>query len=192
MPNKEDLRVRKTKKALFDSFMKLLTEKPFDEITVNELCDIAGIRRATFYKHYSDKFDFLTAYTRLLRDRFDRTIWKDGKPLLTKDYYIAYAKSIIHFVDENWNAVHNICHSPLFPSVIAIIVEQNYRDTCERLRMSIADGMVLSAPIDVIAAMCTGGVAGCIYSWIAQDRKTDPSQIAEHVGTLVGNILNQN
>ena len=103
-----------------------------------------------------------------------------------------HSTSIIHFVDENWNAIHNICHSPLFPSVIAIIVEQNYRDTCERLRISIADGMILSAPIDVIAAMCTGGVAGCIYSWIAQDRKTDPSQIAEHVGTLVGNILNQN
>ena len=81
MSEKEDLRVRKTKKALFDAFIKLLSQKPFDEITVNELCDEAGVRRATFYKHYSDKFDFLTAYVRLLRDRIDRMIWKDEKPL---------------------------------------------------------------------------------------------------------------
>ena len=192
MPNKEDLRVRKTKKALFDAFMKLLSEKPFDEITVNELCDCAGIRRATFYKHYSDKFDFLTAYTRLLRDKFDRSIWKDGKPLLTKDYYIAYAKRLVYFISENWDVVHNICHSQLFPSVIAIIVEQNYRDTYERLRISVSEGMVLNAPIDIVAAMCTGGVAGSIYTWIAQGRTTDPNQIAENVGTVIGNILNQN
>jgi AcrR family transcriptional regulator len=74
MAVKEDLRVKKTKKALYDAFMTLLSEKQFEDITVNELCDAAGVRRATFYKHYSDKFDFLTAYVRLLRDRIDRMI----------------------------------------------------------------------------------------------------------------------
>ena len=192
MPNKEDLRVRKTKKALFDAFMKLLCEKPFDEITVNELCDTAGIRRATFYKHYSDKFDFLTAYTCLLRDRFDRTTWKGAKPPLTRDYYVEYAKRLIHFINDNSNAVQNICNSNLFPSVLAIIVEQNYRDTCERLRISVMEGMILSASIETVAAMCTGGVAACVYVWLKNDMEDDPDHIAEQVGAIVGNILNQN
>lgn len=191
MPNKEDLRVRKTKKALFDAFIKLLAEKPFDEITVNELCDSAGIRRATFYKHYSDKFDFLTAYTCLLRDRFDRLICKGGKPLLTSDYYVEYAKSLIHFIGDNATAVQNICKSNLFPSVLAIIVEQNYKDTCERLRISVAEGMTLNAPIETVAAMCTGGVAACVYGWIREGRQTDPDQLAEQVGAVVASIISQ-
>ena len=58
---KEDLRVRKTKKALFDAFMSLLAKKPYEDITINELCDAADVRRATFYKHYSDKVSFVTA-----------------------------------------------------------------------------------------------------------------------------------
>ncbi len=191
MPNKEDLRVRKTKKALFDAFMKLLCEKPFDEITVNELCDAAGIRRATFYKHYSDKFDFLTAYTCLLRDRFDRVIWKGGKPSLTPDYYVAYAKRLIRFISENSGAVQNICQSNLFPSVLAIIVEQNYKDTCERLRISVAQGMNLSASVETVAYMCTGGVAACVYGWIREGQATDPDQLAEQVGAVVANIIGQ-
>lgn len=191
MTNKEDLRVRKTKKALFDAFMKLLSEKPFDEITVNELCDTAGIRRATFYKHYADKFDFLTAYTCLLRDRFDRIALKGGKPSLTSEYYVEYAKSLIRFISENSVAVQNICDSNLFPSVLAIIVEQNYKDTCERLRISVSEGMVLSASIETIAAMCTGGVAACVYGWLKTGRAADPDCLAEQVGAVVANIVGQ-
>ena len=189
MSGKEDLRVRRTKKALFDAFMQLLCEKPFDEITINELCDVAGIRRATFYKHYSDKFDFLTAYTCLLRDRFDRAIWKSGKPVLTTDYYVAYAKRLIYFVNENAAAIDNICKSHLFPSVIAIIVEQNYRDTCERLKLSVSAGMALSASTETVAATCTGAVAACIYQWLAGGKQDDPDKVAEEVGAMVSNII---
>jgi AcrR family transcriptional regulator len=78
MEHKDDLRVRRTKKALNEAFIKLLSEKPFEDITINELCDTAGVRRATFYKHYSDKFGFLTAYTRALRDKFDSETEEDN------------------------------------------------------------------------------------------------------------------
>ena len=43
MSGKEDLRVKRTKKALTKAFMKLLSVKSFEDITVNELCDEAGI-----------------------------------------------------------------------------------------------------------------------------------------------------
>lgn len=189
MAGREDLRVRKTKKALFDAFIKLLSQKPFDEITVNELCDEAGVRRATFYKHYSDKFDFLTAYTRLLRDRFDRLIWKDDKPTLTADYYVEYAKRFIQFMSENATIVRNLCMSSLFPSVLVIILEQNYRDTCERLRISVDEGLALSASVETIALMCTGGVAACIYNWINNDHMSDPSTVSEEVGAIIRKLV---
>lgn len=189
MAGKEDLRVRRTKKALFDAFMQLLCEKPFDEITVNELCDVAGIRRATFYKHYSDKFDFLTAYTCLLRDKFDRAIWKSGKPVLTTEYYVAYAKRLIYFVNENAIAIDNICKSNLFPSVIAIIIEQNYRDTLERLKLSVSAGMILAAPAETVAATCTGAVAACVYQWLKRNKQDDPDKVADEVGAMVANII---
>ena len=44
----EDLRVRKTKKALNDAFVSLLREKGFDQLTVNELCDKAEGKEVQF------------------------------------------------------------------------------------------------------------------------------------------------
>ena len=192
MAVKEDLRVRRTKKALYEAFLALISKKTFDEITVNELCDTAGVRRATFYKHYSDKFDFLTAYTQVLRDDFDREMSKSGKPMLTTDYYVAYAKRIIHFINENADGIDNMCKSHLFPSVLAVIFEQNFRDTCQRLRLSMSAGLVLPAKVQTVAAMCTGGVAACIYGWLCEGRKSDPNLIAEQVGVMVARIIDSN
>lgn len=189
MSVKEDLRVKRTKKALYESFIKLLCAKPFDEITVNELCDVAGIRRATFYKHYADKFDFLAAYTRLLRDSFDKEVSKSGRLTLTKDYYVSYARRVIHFIDEHSVAVDNICKSSLFPSVLAIIFEQNFKDTKERLRLSAANGMKLNASPDTISAMCAGGVIACVYGWLIEGRKTSPEYVSEQVGLAVESVL---
>lgn len=54
---KTDARVRRTRDALGDALIALMQEKPFNEITVNEVLDRAGVSRSTFYKHYSDKDD---------------------------------------------------------------------------------------------------------------------------------------
>ncbi len=56
---KTDLRVRYTRKVIQEAFQKLLTEKPLARITVKEVCDLAGINRGTFYKHYLDCYDLM-------------------------------------------------------------------------------------------------------------------------------------
>jgi AcrR family transcriptional regulator len=46
--------------AAFTSAMAgLASEKPFEEITVQELCAKAGYPRATFYNYFDDKYDLL-------------------------------------------------------------------------------------------------------------------------------------
>lgn len=54
-----DARVRYTKKVIREVFLSLLREKSVKQITVTELCQLADINRATFYKHYRDVFDLL-------------------------------------------------------------------------------------------------------------------------------------
>ena len=191
MSGKEDLRVKRTKKALTDAFIKLLSEKSFEEITVNELCDAAGVRRATFYKHYNDKFDFLTAYTRTLRDKFDSAVWKSTTTAQPKEYYIAYARSLVMFVDANAVAVANMLKSNIFPTMFTIILEQNYRDTCKRLEASSAAGMPLAASVEVIASMAAGAVAAAVYVWIVEGRKKSAEEIADEIGKVVHSLMDK-
>lgn len=186
---KEDLRVRKTKKALADAFFALLNEKSFEDITINELCDRADVRRATFYKHYSDKLNFLTSYVKSLRDRFDNLIWKSDKPDTTSKYYVAYAKRVVGFISENETVLDNLIKSDLLSTCFYIVVEQNYIDTRDRLTRSVNAGMRLRAPIDTVSRMCAGGVAHIIYAWILEGRKKDPDELAEEIGTLVSALI---
>lgn len=43
-----------TKKAIKQSFMKLLNEKPLNKISVREIVEDCGINRNSFYYHYQD------------------------------------------------------------------------------------------------------------------------------------------
>ncbi len=52
-----DLRVKKTKSAIINSFLQLRSKKPLERISVKELSDLAEINKATFYLHYKDIYD---------------------------------------------------------------------------------------------------------------------------------------
>lgn len=54
--SQSDLRVVKTRAALQDAMETLLREKPFEKITVQEICDRALVSRTAFYAHYHDKY----------------------------------------------------------------------------------------------------------------------------------------
>ncbi len=54
-----DLRIRRTQKFLQEAVIELITEKGFDAITVGDIAERAMINRATFYRHYQDKYDLL-------------------------------------------------------------------------------------------------------------------------------------
>ncbi len=54
-----DARVRFTKMEIRKALLTLLRKKSIKQITVKEVCEIAQINRATFYKHYSDVYDLL-------------------------------------------------------------------------------------------------------------------------------------
>jgi AcrR family transcriptional regulator len=56
---KNDRRVIYTKTILTQTLIKLLLIKPFDKVSIAELCKETGITRATFYAHYNSIFELL-------------------------------------------------------------------------------------------------------------------------------------
>jgi AcrR family transcriptional regulator len=54
---KLDRRISRTRDTLGDALVELMQEKTFDDITVQDVLDRAGVGRSTFYAHYRDKQD---------------------------------------------------------------------------------------------------------------------------------------
>ncbi len=60
-PTHLDRRVRKSQQALKEAFISLTLENGYDAVTVEDIAERADVARATFYAHYDDKEQLLTA-----------------------------------------------------------------------------------------------------------------------------------
>lgn len=189
MLKKDDARVAKTKVKLLMNFKIMLAENTFENITVNELCTISGIRRATFYKHFCDKYDFLRFFVGTLRDEFDRE-WESKKQSVTSSYYVQYIQHFIDFLVENERIVANTLKSELLHTLVYIIKQQNFEDTCEKLRESVNNGMRLSASVEVVAAMMIGATASAILHWYDTGRKTPKEQLISEITAVIRTMYN--
>lgn len=74
MSIKKDLRIVRTKKAIKEAFLKLIQEKDFSTITIQNITDEAVINRGTFYLHYLDKYDLLEKVTQEAFDELNEYI----------------------------------------------------------------------------------------------------------------------
>lgn len=50
---------QRTLKAFSTTMFRLVSEQPFEDVTVNQLCQISNYPRATFYNYFDDKYDLL-------------------------------------------------------------------------------------------------------------------------------------
>jgi AcrR family transcriptional regulator len=78
--NRLDPRVRRTRQLLQEALRKLLEQKRFDDISVQDITEAATLNRATFYAHYPDKFALLGELIRLsfLKLLAQRNVQFDG------------------------------------------------------------------------------------------------------------------
>lgn len=80
-PKKEDRRVRYTKQAIRDGFLRLLAEKPIEKISVTEICREADINRGTFYAHYSDPYELKRSLEDQLSDALAQRLLSENREL---------------------------------------------------------------------------------------------------------------
>jgi AcrR family transcriptional regulator len=60
---KQDIRVTRSKEHIWRALVSLINDdkRPFEVITINDICERAMVHRTTFYKHFEDK-DHLLSY----------------------------------------------------------------------------------------------------------------------------------
>ena len=102
----------KTKKEFEKALFRLLLKKNYHDITVNEICSLAGMTKMTFYHYYKDKADLLAAASiNLINEEYNEAY---GKILRkeTDQEEIEYQSILVTYdwVAKHYRQIHNLIH----------------------------------------------------------------------------------
>jgi hypothetical protein len=94
---KEDRRTIKTKKALAAAFVTLLEEKGYDDVTIQEIIDLADVGRSTFYAHYENKEQLLIGNINFKEALVDQALVSEDCPMgINLPFLFHHTKGHIH------------------------------------------------------------------------------------------------
>ena len=181
---KEDLRIRRTHKLLCDAMFALLENQSFDDISVVNICEKAMVHRATFYKHFKDKYEFMEYVTKeKLREFYKQSkVYADFSD--KKNLYRAMIANVLMFIEENKTMLHlssNSANSNFFDSLHRIIFEEMF----DFLKSSQNNGETYKAPVDVFAMFLTGGLTSLIRWWLSGDTGYTKEDIARYIECML-------
>lgn len=181
-----DPRQKRTRKLLQDALRKLLQEKPFEQILVQEIADVATINRATFYDHYTDKFALFEAmvggdFHELLKER---NICFDGTcPTASEAIVFAVCDYLKEIHRNKKQCATKASFGPLLDSAIT-----------RAIRIVVIDGLAKRAPRrgaanDVLASTISSAIYGATREWFYGKRRHRNGELMSFINSVVGRIF---
>lgn len=185
MDTKYDLRIVRTYKLLTDAFLKLMSEKRFEDITINELCERAMIRRTTFYKHFADKYDFFRFFIRQLQADFDAANSFSAEYQDPQSFYISIIRHVIDFLKEQEKFVQLALTSDLLSRLLDILSEQITFDIALKVKAGAKNGIPVPAAPEIVAAFFTGAIVHTLKWWFIQKKEISEEKLIQEVEQIL-------
>lgn len=183
----EDLRIRRTHKLLIDALMESLIEKPFEKISVTDICEKAMVHRTTFYSHFEDKYHLLNFFFQSLQKEFDEKSKSDIKgDINPKDYYLGLFRHLLEFMETNKKLyvlgifrIGNDSVMHTFHKSISTYIRHKLESNAEIL------GAKFIIPIPVIAEYHTGALISLVSWWLENDTQPSIDSLMEYTDLLI-------
>ncbi len=156
MPEKQDLRVRRTHKLLYNAFVELIVEKSFDEISITDICEKAMVNRATFYKHFDDKYEFFCFCVKRMLQRVESKNVFDHEKDDVLSYSIKVVNALLEFLKENKNVISSAIKNQDEYVVTQMMHDILYESTMNSLKYSEKCGKKFVCPVEVLCEVLIG------------------------------------
>lgn len=181
--NSRDLRVQRTYKLLKDAFMGLLKEKTFEQITVQEICEEAMVRRTTFYQHFEDKQDFLNWFIREKRHEFTESSAGEVSPENLDAYYGQVIRNVLQYLSDNEQIVRLLLDAGvqgrlLLDAFSAACVEEVTKKLESTPHL---EGRLGDVPPAFLAEFYIGGVVAAARWWFSQGKPCSEEKMADYI-----------
>ena len=173
---KEDRRIRRTKRLLRQALAEIMNEKEFKDITVKEITDRADLNRGTFYFHYTDTYDLRNQIEDELVEELKEAIAEfqpeqaefSLRPMLKKvfDYVLSQKFLFRTFFRSSSN-------SGLQNKVMAVVEESNESERSRKYH----------------SRFMSSGVMGCVNLWLENSNEMAVDIIVDELDEMFQRIL---
>jgi AcrR family transcriptional regulator len=178
---KDDRRSRRTRQLIGSALTQLMTEKRFDDITVQDILDRADIGRSTFYAHYTDKEDLLANEVARVIHNFETyaTEWGHAHGgLLPSLELFRHIQQQRQFMYPFLGGSRAETTTRSLQTSVSKIVEQ-------KLQTMIPDTVTPSIPLPVVAHFVVSTFLMLLNWWFENDLRQSPEQMNEIFQKLV-------
>lgn len=184
MTDKIDPRITRTKQLLVDAFQKVSKEKKLSQLTVKNITDEATVNRATFYAHFTDKYDILdySLDVTILKDLNDTlNISNIINEIVLKNIFITmtqYMEQVQASCEINQDVFCEQAHKRInneLEDIFSIMLENSYSDI---------DRDILVSNASFLAA----GMSGLCNHWLSTSHDTAENFIDKNLPFLIHHI----
>lgn len=175
-----DPRILRSRRMLMEALGRLLKQKEFHDISIQEIADEATLNRATFYLHYPDKNALMQAMTAA---RFSDLIARRGVAFTDCDAALrAIALGVCDYLAETTGCPTRLTKMSLEDSIIPV-VERWFREGSARhpARPGVDPEMV--------ATTAAWAVFGAARRWYQTPNRIPAEEMAARIEAMVRPIL---
>ena len=171
-----DPRILRSRRMLMEALVRLLNQKEFDDISIQEIADEATLNRATFYLHYPDKNALLQAMTAA---RFRDLIARRGLSFSNCDGALrAIALGVCDYLAETTGCPSQLAKMPLEGSIIPV-VEGIFQEGAAR------HGVTPGAESELLATTAAWAIFGAARRWYQTPDRIPAEAMAAKIEAMV-------
>ncbi|MGZ3618085.1 MAG: TetR/AcrR family transcriptional regulator [Ktedonobacteraceae bacterium] len=184
-----DLRVKRTHKLILDALIELTVQKGFSAVTVSDITKYAGINRATFYRHYEDKFDLLNKYAQDVYELLDTPLEEKPQKSSEPNVYQMHLRlvKIFEHVRDNakfYRVMLGKNGDPVFAEKIRKYIQKRI------LRSLPVDLQKDEMSIDLYVSYSSSASLGAVLWWLEHDMPYTSEEMTKILHQLESGNLN--
>ena len=171
-----------TQKAIVESLIKLLNERPLDKITIKDIVEDCGINRNTFYYHFED---IPSLVKQILNAEAEKVLLKQETVVAWEEGFIEGAQ----FALQNKKVVYHIYNSVRREEVEKYLYHVAGDVMRQYVEAAAAGSKAKEEDKKLIADFYKSALVGMTLDWLNSGMKYAPEPLIRRLGVMLkGNI----
>lgn len=180
-----------TRRIIFDTAIELFSKKGYERVTVDDICEQAGVAKGTFYNHFKSKNQVIIEEFLKIDDYYQEILVRLERKKSYIDKMITFITLAMRYINEQGvNAIKVAYQSQIGPGMTSSLIASHERPLYRIVEKLVREAQEKGeARTDISAAGIAQNLVrfsrGVIYEWCLQNGAFDLEQAGKEYLAVV-------